>query len=266
MFCVKCGSQLITGSKFCSNCGLDNATYTTMPAAAVYAPTAAPQNKPLFCVKCGAELYPKTKVCPNCRFDNTSYVSAQLVAQGFGAPGALVYPDAYCEGRVLVVPCNATLPASCVKCGGTPKEPWLNKNFYWHNPLLYILAVSPLIYVIVSLILRKRVQLMVPICAHHNSTRLTNLWLAVVLLLGFIPLAIVTGTYLPGDSAPAIALLLGFVMLVGGLVALWFSYVLRPTYIGDDCSKFKGAHPEFLARLKNPSIPGMGVQMQSPGL
>ena len=266
MFCVKCGSQLIASSKFCSNCGLDNVTYTPRSAAAVYVPPAAFQNKPLFCVKCGAELYPKTKVCPNCRFDNTNYVSAPALGAGFAAPAMLVYPDAYCEGKVLVIPRNATLPASCIKCGGTPKEPWLKKNFYWHNPLLYVLALfSPLIYVIVAVIVRKRVQLMVPICDHHNSTRLTTLWVGIILLLGFIPLSVVAGTHLPGDSGIAIAFLLGFVMFVGGLVALWFSYVLRPTYIGDDCSKFKGAHPEFLARLKNPSVPGMGVQMQSPG-
>src|SRR5260370_37219153 len=122
MCCVNCGSKLIASSKFCSNCGLDNTTYTPRSAAAVYVPPAAFQNKPLFCVKCGAELYPKTKVCPNCRFDNTNYVSAPALGAGFAAPAMLVYPDASCDATVLAIPRNATLPGSCITCGCTDKE------------------------------------------------------------------------------------------------------------------------------------------------
>src|SRR5215472_5638639 len=132
MFCVKCGGQLQPNSRFCSNCGSDNSTYA--PAVVLPAPTPGVIEKPEFCIKCGAELYPKTKVCPNCRFDNTGHIAAPPVAQQFQASPGLLYPGAYSEGNVLVVPRNATvLPGSCVKCGGTPKEPWLKRNYRWHS-------------------------------------------------------------------------------------------------------------------------------------
>jgi len=209
----------------------------------------------MFCVKCGSELYPNTKICPNCRFDNANFVS-QPAAVGSYAPSVpLAYPDAYAEGDILVVPRNAALPASCVKCGGVPKEPWLKRTFYWHNPLLYLLIIiGLLIYAIVVLIVRKQVQLMVPICDLHESKRKSRLWIGAILLLACIPVAIAFGTYVQSESAPLIAFFLGIVMFIAGLVVISSSYVLRPTYIGDDCAKFKGAHPEFLARLKPLSV------------
>ena len=209
----------------------------------------------MFCVKCGSELYPNTKVCPNCRFDNANFVSQPAAVGSFVPSVAPMYPDAYAEGNILVVPRNAALPASCVKCGGVPKEPWLKKTFYWHNPLLYILALfSPLIYVIVALIVRKKVQLLVPICDLHESKRKSRLWMGVILLLACIPVSIAFGTYVQSENAPLLAFFLGFAMFIAGLLVIASSYVLRPTYIGDDCAKFKGAHPEFLARLKPLSV------------
>lgn len=264
MFCVKCGSQL-QPTKFCTNCGLDNSTYAP---AMVSVPASVTEfaEKPAFCIKCGSELYPKTRICPNCQFDNTDYVPEPPVAQQFQVSSALLYRGAYSEGKVLVVPRNATLPASCVKCGGIPKH-WLQKKFYWNTPWLYLLLLLGLlgvfIYAIVVLVVRKRVRLEVPLCEAHNSARKAKFWIGLALLLGCVPVPWILVLSLHDDFWTAIAVLLGVFMFILGAAVISFSNVLRPTYIGDDCAKFKGAHPEFLGRLGISSIPGIGTQTQA---
>lgn len=221
----------------------------------------------MFCVKCGAELYPKTKVCPNCRFDNAA-VSQPASPPASYAPYGAIYPDAYAEGDILVVPPNATLPASCVKCGAVPKEPWLKRNFYWHSPWLYLLfllmLMGVLIYLIVAGITRKKRELMVPICPTHDSQRKTRVWIGGVLLLGCFPLGIALAGWMQSDLGILWGLLLGFALFFVGLIVTTSSYVLRPIYIGDDCAKFKGAHPEFLARIKPRSLAAAAAAVQSP--
>jgi len=221
----------------------------------------------MFCIKCGSELYPKNAVCPNCRFDNTAYVQPPPGPPATYAPYAVAYQaspgyaDAYAEGNILVVPPNATLPASCVKCGGVPKEPWLRKTFYWHNPLLYLVVLAGLlVYVIVAMIVQKKRQLMVPICPAHESQQKTKLWIGALMLLGCIPVPVVLATSMKEDYWVGIAVLLGFVMFFAGAITIIRSRVLTPTYIGDDCAKFKGAHPEFLARLKPRSFAAAAAQ------
>lgn len=224
----------------------------------------------MFCIQCGFQLYPNTKVCPNCHFDNAAFVEPPPAPAATYAPYAVVntlHPgpaDAYAEGNILVVPPNATLPASCVKCGGVPKEPWLKGNFYWHSRwlrLLFLLMLTGvLVYVIVTLIVRKRRELMVPICPAHESQRKTLLWIGAVMLLACIPAGIALGMSMQSEYAILWGLLLGFVLFLSGAIVISNSYVLRPTYIGNDCAKFKGAHPEFLARLKPRSFAAAATQ------
>ena len=217
------------------------------------------EKRAMFCVKCGSELYPSKTVCPNCRFDNANYGPPPVAVSSYPLTMP-AYHEPYAEGNILVVPRGAALPASCVKCGGVPKR-WLQKKFYWHNPLLYLLIlVGLLIYAIVALIVRKQVQLAVPLCEEHDSARKTKLWIGAILLLGCVPLPVALGMSLKADYALGLAFLLGFVMFIAGLVVISLSQVLRPKYIGDDCAKFKGAHQEFLARLKPLLAQAMAAQ------
>ena len=221
----------------------------------------------MFCIQCGFQLYPNTKVCPNCRFDNAAFAEPPPAPAATYAPYAAVYPvhpgpaDAYAEGNILVLPPNATLPASCVKCGAVPKEPWLKRKFYWHNPLLYLVVLAGLlVYVIVALIVQKKRELMVPICPRHESQRKTKLWIGALMLVACIPVPVALATSMKEDYWLGIAMLLGLVMFFAGAITIIRSRVLTPTYIGDDCAKFKGAHPEFLARLKPRSLAAAAVQ------
>jgi hypothetical protein len=218
----------------------------------------------MFCVKCGSELYPNKTVCPSCHFDNVHNVSPPVAVSSYPLTMPPVPQEPYAEGDVLVVPRGAVLPAYCVKCAGAPQR-WLQKKFYWHDPLLYLLIIlGVLVYAIVSLIVRKQAQLAVPLCEAHESARKTKLWIGVVLLLGCIPLPVALSVSINTDAAAGLGFLLGVVMFFAGLITISLSQVLRPKYIGDDCAKFKGAAPEFLARLKPLSLKTMAAQV--PGL
>ncbi|HTC95738.1 MAG TPA: hypothetical protein VK699_20010 [Terriglobales bacterium] len=214
----------------------------------------------MFCIKCGSELYPNTEVCPNCRFDNINrFDNVDKVPRpriDSSTPTApLLYPEAYVDGEILVVPRNAALPAICVKCGGVPQEPWLPKTFYSPNPLWS----RGLLW----RILRKRVQLLVPLCALHESKRKTRLWIGSILLVSCIPLSVAVAALLEGYESKGYpvettALSVCLAMFITGRILISASRVLRPTYVGDSYARFKGAHREFLLRLKPVSMQTMG--------
>ena len=77
------------------------------------------------------------------------------------------------RGSELVIHRNAKLPPSCVKCGSsyTSDISYVGQRFRWHNPLLYIALLSPLIYCILSLILSQTVSLQIPLCQKHVEER-----------------------------------------------------------------------------------------------
>jgi len=68
--CVKCGTNVPPGAKFCPSCGAPQTTACVkcgapLPAGAKFCPACgSPQQ--LACPKCGAKLEPNTKFCPSC--------------------------------------------------------------------------------------------------------------------------------------------------------------------------------------------------------
>jgi hypothetical protein len=141
------------------------------------------------------------------------------------------------------------LPARCVKCGNTPIEPWVRITFSWHHPGYYVLLISPLLYVIVALIVRKRIKLSIPLCKAHKSIRGKRLWIAAVLLVGCIPLPAALGTYVGNDAAEIVAIWLGIGMFVAGLLFFAYAPPLKATHISSAGAEFKGACQEFLTSL-----------------
>jgi hypothetical protein len=152
------------------------------------------------------------------------------------------------EGEELRVPQGATLPNFCVKCGA-PGTKQLDKNFFWHNRLLFLLIlISPIIYIIVALIVRKKMHLVVPLCDQHFAARKRNIWIGVAMLVVWLPLGI-AGSMIGGDIEPA-GWLLGAVLFVAGVIVISMSAaVLRPTYIDPAYGKFSGASAQFRSRI-----------------
>jgi hypothetical protein len=81
------------------------------------------------------------------------------------------------EGKQVVVRRDAALPDRCVKCCETSMKT-IKKRLYWHSPFLYILAFSPLIYIIVALCVRKTMTVWIPLCATCSGRRMRNIWIA----------------------------------------------------------------------------------------
>src|SRR5258708_33936931 len=85
------------------------------------------------------------------------------------APSA---PVACCDGDKMIVPQGALLPTNiCIKCGAPANGKPLKKNYYWHSQWIYILILSPLIYIIVAMIVRKQQLLYLPLCDEHRARR-----------------------------------------------------------------------------------------------
>jgi hypothetical protein len=158
---------------------------------------------------------------------------------------------AYRKGNRLVVPKGAALPSYCVKCGQPVTGELFKKTFFWHNPWLFLLVmVNILVYAIVAMILRKRFDLAVPLCPEHLQRRKNFLIATWVLGLGFIPGGILAGSLIhDSDTAVAVGLLTGFLLLIAAFVTGAMAVVMRPREITDFSATFSGACEQFLGLL-----------------
>ena len=212
MYCPQCGTQNPDRNRFCSNCGGSIAGQ----AATVVGIPQQPQAVP----------------APTGPYSPTA-----------AAPGTLRR-----AGSLLVATPGAQFPPYCVKCG-QPAQRWLNKNFAWHNPWIYaVVLVNVLLYLIVALVVSKRMRLNVPLCAQHFGRR--RMWLTIgwVLLAACIPVPIMIGAAGDGsDDAVGIAVLIGVGMFIASLVFLIIgSMLVRVQEITATEAIFSGISPAFL--------------------
>jgi hypothetical protein len=157
-------------------------------------------------------------------------------------------PSATRNGKILIVPRGAAFPPNCVKCGALAEQPW-RKKFYWHNPWLYLMVIFPglLIYAIVALVVRKNIELAVPLCDVHHADRKRFILIGTVLLLACIPVGIFVETethFFDGSGV-----LVGFLMFISGCIFLGRMNALRPKKIDEAGAEFTGAGDDFLKLL-----------------
>ena len=171
---------------------------------------------------------------------------------GLAGPGS-----ASRDGKILVVPSGASLPPYCVKCGALQSTPPFIKTFRWHSSWVYLLILVGLIfYVIVALIVQKKVRMEVPFCQEHRSWRARMNTTGAVLLLGFIPMSFLLAAIgVDGVAIAFIAIAMAFSgLVIFGIVGGSFS----PVYIDEGCAKFKGAGEQFLSLLSNDQLATSG--------
>jgi hypothetical protein len=165
------------------------------------------------------------------------------VQGAFGAPppGGGVWSD----GTSLVMYKNAQLPDRCVKCNVPVGGRRLRRKLWYINPLLYILAISPLIFVIVYMIVRKGATIDIGLCERHvqrRRTMLTIAWCMFALAIVSFPVAAMLESPWPA--------LLGVLLLVGSIIpAVLGNNVVTPAKIDDTYAWLKGVCPEYLASL-----------------
>jgi hypothetical protein len=154
------------------------------------------------------------------------------------------------SGKKLIIPRGSSLPAQCIKCGSAAQAPW-RKTFYWHAPWLYILIFFPglLIYAIVALIVRKKMELNVPLCDQHHSDRKRYSLIGALMLIGFAPVGLVLGGAFNVDAGWASLVALG--MFLVGVVFYSKAQFLRPSKIDEAGGEFIGANDSFLNALSS---------------
>jgi len=165
-----------------------------------------------------------------------------IFATGIGSTAT-----AYRDGRILVVPSGASLPAICVKCGERSGKP-LTKTFRWHSRWLYLLILPGLLfYVIVALVVQRKARIDVPFCASHRSWRSRMNIAGAVLLTGSLPTSFLLASL---EVNGGVVALIAVAMAFSGLVVLAVvGSSFNPVFIDETCAKFKGANEKFLSLL-----------------
>jgi len=162
-----------------------------------------------------------------------------------------VLPSAYRDGNNLVIPRGSVLPANCVKCGAPAERPW-NKEFSWHTPWLFLLFVLTLLgavlYLVIAMIIRKKIKLAVPLCDLHHAERRRYMMIGVILLVGCIPFGWFSyGVLGLSDDA---GFGIGFLAFFAGLIFCSIgANTIRPKSIDEQKAVFAGISPEFLMLL-----------------
>lgn len=140
------------------------------------------------------------------------------------------------------------LPPVCIRCGASSNGKPLKKTFYWHNPAIYlVLLISPIIYVIVAVIVRKSMKVNVPLCLEHAKRRSIAVTLAWALpLIGLADVFV-----LPQFKADVGVTALVFLAFGLAGVVIWavVSSPIRPRLIDRSHGEFSGFCEVFLQQF-----------------
>lgn len=72
------------------------------------------------------------------------------------------------DGKFLILKRDGQLPARCTKCNDTSALPMRKKTLAWHHPAWYLVFfIHPFLYLIVGLVVRKRVKIEYGLCESH---------------------------------------------------------------------------------------------------
>src|SRR5262249_33622897 len=130
------------------------------------------------------------------------------------------------------------LPQTCMVCG-SPADLRKSRTFSWHTPLAYLGLLAGLLpFIIIALVLTKRMSVGVPLCRAHKGHWAKRTLFVLGTLLGLVALGIgvtaIQANQAPGDDS---WLCLGWV----GLLVVWLvaaaiaqSSAIRATEITDD--------------------------------
>jgi hypothetical protein len=149
--------------------------------------------------------------------------------------------------RLLLVRPDAVLPDRCVRCNQPAAGFKRIETFYWVSPILLVLAISPVIFLIVYMIVRRKIVVGVPVCARHRKLRtraiLAASTMSALAIGGGVTAIALENGYL---ALPAIVLL-----IAGILTGILGSRTLVTTKITKEgIGSFKTCCPAFLGSFK----------------
>jgi hypothetical protein len=156
------------------------------------------------------------------------------------------------DGDILIMAKVARLPSRCVKCN-EPATYRLKRSLSWHSQWVILLVlVSPLIYIIVALIIRKTAKIEVPLCDEHRARRSKGILIAWIVALSGIALCFAPA--FGNDERLWFLVLLGVIMLISGMIfGSLRSQVVATQKIDDTHVWLRKVSPFYLAGL--PKLP-----------
>jgi hypothetical protein len=204
------------------------------------------------CAGCGREFSVEETIeieggrsCASCK---PLLIQRLLEGAGVGAHGTFRHLK-----QVVLLP-NGELPNRCFACnsGGTQK---VRVKLAWHEPWVYLFIllgcmcqVGILLYLIVALIVRRRVTIHLPLCPLHLGRRRIRIAAFITLIVGGL-LSLFTSLMLPPDFLP-ICLTIASVLLAIAVVGSLFGRNVRVAKIEAPKRTFlKGAGAPFLESL-----------------
>ena len=144
----------------------------------------------------------------------------------------------------------ANLPDCCVKCGehigGYSGGAYISQKFRWHNPLVYIALISPLIYCILAAALSERVRVEIPLCNKHLEARKST---GKSIISGGVA-AIVAIFFFGSFGYIGLSFLIFFTALIG--ITLSYEYAYKPLQISkieNDYIYLKNVDNSYLNRV-----------------
>lgn len=174
------------------------------------------------------------------------------------APGSVpfqqpLFAGLWRQGNVLVMHKAAPLPDICLKSNGKATRR-LSRSLSWHHPAIYILVlISPLIYIIVALILRKTATIQMPLTDEWYARRRWRMLIAWSLALACVVIfgvGVALANQNQFDAAPLLFLLSIFGLLGAAIYGLLACRLVAPERMTDEYIWLKGVHPDFLNRLE----------------
>jgi hypothetical protein len=154
------------------------------------------------------------------------------------------------RGNEIVIHRNASFPPKCVKCGEdfsySNNGAFATQKFRWHNPLVYIALISPLIYVILAAVLSERFSYEIPYCQTHLQERETTKNYLIGSGFGAVGLIVLLGWL----GAGGWAFLVGLVAIFAIPIAYEYSYKpFRVKSVDGQYVYLQGAKQEYLNTL-----------------
>ena len=196
------------------------------------------------CSNCG-KPYPRGEmisygghwICAACK-----PVFVQKLKEGVDIPSNALWRS----GKVMVMSLTANLPARCVKCNAPAPGSRLERNLYWHHPLVYLaLLLNLLIYAVVAICLRRRARIQVGLCETHRSRRKRDILIAWVVALGGVG-AFSFAMYLERFELGLVSLLVTIIAMVYGIATTRIVWAKR---IDQEHIWLKGVCREYLDAL-----------------
>lgn len=227
------------------------------------------------CPKCGWARESGAVECPACgivyaRFDNPPKPRAEAMGteavNPYAPPSSEVRGQIFAQpagggvwrtGNLLVLQKGAMLPGRCLVCNAPAAVQWPRK-LYWHHPGLYFLIlINLLVYAIAALAVRKKADLVIPLCGEHDRKRRRSISLSWI--IGLLGLCVMIGSFFLIETSEG----LFAALFVAGLAGVFGSLVLSttgnpvlPKKIDDYYVWLKKVHSSYLASLP-PAPPGL---------